>query len=446
MARSGLSVTLLIAALAAASAEGAISPSAQFIVNRDYRRFSTANPLGTIEAKDIDKASGIVPTVSSGLVAWADGRSGTVEIVGRFINDYDAGEFLLSDATDLYQAGNPFVGVDAGGGRRIVYDAAEVGVSFGDFGEIAREGVTKNSTKFLVKRAMLQRSPVFVTSGGQETLAWIHDPQTGSQFNGETNTDIYTAPMVGTPPYAVGTHTNITPNDAPREHLAGDGDYLVWQEMRMHNPIFETSSWDIAVYDLSTGGTQYINGPGVNRNQIRPGVANELMVWMQEEDPAGTGATNIYLQDLASNIGPIALTTHGMAANPAISHTFVNEGGSMVETYFVVWQQYFGQPNDVFYAGGNGQYDKAWDLWGQEIRYDAGAGRWEPYLDPFEIVSDVGRQTNIDIDGLDITWQSQDPGVEDIYVWAPVPEPATMSLLLGGAGVLLLRRRARRTA
>jgi hypothetical protein len=240
---------------------------------------------------------------------------------------------------------------------------------------------------------------------------------------------------------------NITAGSlAPRDHLAASGRYLAWQELVMHNPMTEESSWDIAVYDLSTSSVQYLDGPDAGKNQIAPDICGSLVVWTQEEDPSGTGATNLYFQDLNAAVGPVAITTSGAATHAAISSAMVNEGAGDFLTYFVVWQDHE-QDGDTlaWYPGANGESDFLWDIWGQEIRWDAGSGEWDLYKDAFLIWRADGRQTRPDIDGLDVVWQSQAPDTEDIYVWGPIPEPCTAALLIAGGSALVgLRSRRRR--
>lgn len=445
MARSRmLYVTVVLLVYSGLALGDVISPTAQYIQDRPYQELSTDNPIGTILPGDIEKASGLVPSVGAGLAVWADGRSGEVAIMGFDLTDPAGGEFLISVPKNEWQEGNPFTGFSTAGWQRwTVYDSANVGVAAGDEGDIEGSSLPPAPT-WLVQEPRRQRSPIFTNTMEQTYLSWIDYPGTQSLFPGLPNKDIYTAPVTApiVTPLAM---TNITAGDpAPRESLAGDGRYLTWQEYR-YDEVEDVASWDVVVYDLNTSGFTYIDGPVAGKNQIDPDISGDLLVWTQEEDPAGTGATNIYFQDLSSAFGPIAITTPGnpggdAAAKPAISMAST-EGieAEAMETCFVVWQDHHEDDSLSLYTGGNTEEDYNWDIWAQEIRYIE--GQWLPYLDPFLIRSDAGRQTNPDIDGLDVVWQSQAPGVQDIYVWGPIPEPCTGLVLMLGMPVLLAGRR-----
>ena len=453
MARVGsLLVAFALLVCSGVAQAAVISPDANFIKTRPYEQLSTSNSIGALAPDpnhpEVWKASGIVPSVGYGLVAWADGRSGTVAIIGRDLTKPSESEFLISDETDGWQEGNPFVGAvgsiagnTAPLDRRVVYDAAHVAVSGGDLGDIQGYRDLTSSTAWLYQTTVAkdrQRSPVFtnLSTEGPTVLSWIHYPETEPEYAGYDNTEIYTASFT-TPATNV---QNITPPTlttpaAPRDSLAADGRYLVWQEMRYDGNL-DDISWDVAVYDLVTTGLAYIDAPVAGKNQIHPDVSGDLVVWTQEEDPAVTKATNIFFQDLSSSSGPVAITTTGTAAEAAISEVDGN--------YFVVWQDYRLDGSTTIFPGGNGEPDFNWDIWGQEISIDPNTGDWALHDGgPFLIRADAGRQTNPDIDGLDVVWQSQAPDTEYIYVWGPIPEPCTTLVVAAGAAFLLAMRRKR---
>jgi len=458
MARVGsLLVALALLVCSGVAQAAVISPDANFIKTRPYEQLSTSNSIGALAPDpahpEVWKASGIVPSVGYGLVAWADGRSGTVAIVGRDLTKPSESEFLISDETDGWQEGNPFVGAVGFPGdfaapnllvhdRRVVYDAAHVAVSGGDLGDIQGYSDLTSTTAWLYQTPVAkdrQRSPVFTNVPSLEStvLSWIHYPETPPEYPGYDNTEIYTASFT----IPATNVQNITPPTlttpaGPRDSLAADGRYLVWQEMRYDENLDDTS-WDVAVYDLVTTAFAYIDAPFAGKNQIHPDVSGDLVVWTQEEDPAGTKATNIYFQDLLSSSGPVAITTTGTAAEAAISEVDGN--------YFVVWQDYRLDGSTTIFPGGNGEPDFNWDIWGQEISRDPNTCEWALHDGgPFLIRADAGRQTNPDIHGLDVVWQSQAPDTEYIYVWGPViPEPCTALVVAAGAAFLLAMRRKR---
>jgi hypothetical protein len=413
-----------------------------YLQTRPYKQLSTENPIGTIAAGDIEKASGIVPRVHMGLVAWADGRSGEVAIMGYDLI-VDSGEFLISQEKNGWQEGNPYVGYNAPQQSRwVVYDTVNTGVGGGDQGNI-ESSILPPAPTSEVTTAGRQLTPVTTNVGLNDrtsTLAWVNFTETPSDFPGYFNTEVFVRDAYNQADPPVEITAGV---DAPRAALNAEGNYLVWQELRLDEVNF-VSSWDVVVYDLTNPGASYFDGTAPGLNQIEPDVSGRLMVYTQEEDPAGTGATNVYFQDLQSGIGPLAVTVHGAARQPAISRAVVNEGEGDFETYFVVWQDHNTDPTQSFFAGGNGENDFNWDIWAQEIRLNTGTGEYELHLDPFLIWSADGRQTLPDIDGLDIVWQSQAPNVEDIYVWGPpIPEPATFLVLVMGGTALLARRRAK---
>ena len=455
MARLGLILAGCVSLLFSGLAQADISPTAEFIKTRPYSELNTDNPIGAIVAGDIDKASGIVASVGNGLVAWADGRGGEVVIMGRDLTDVAGSEFLISVPKNQWQEDNPFVGWNTAGAYRwVVYDTNNTGVAGGDPGNI--EGAPPPTA--LATPALRQLSPVISNLPQQDRVSWIHDYGTASAFP-EPDTDIYTVtvtnPIVSPLPGAV----NITSNPAPRDSLAAGGNYLVWQEMRsVGTPPLATTSWDIAVYDFSNPGVSYIDAPTVGLNQVDPDVSGHLVVWTEIEDYETDGSvktSNIYFQDLTAAVGPLAVTTTGSAAEAAISLVDLDgfDGdGVRVEfaidgptgSYFVVWQDHREDGSKSNFPTGNGEDDYNWDIWGQEIRYDGAASRWDLYKDPFFIndAKAAGRQTLPDIDGITVVWQSQAPNVEDIYVWGPViPEPCTLFVLAGGTVVLLAKRR-----
>lgn len=442
MARSATLPAAIAVLVLSGFAQADISPTAQFIQTMPYQQLSSENPIGPILPADIEKASGIVPSVGAGLAIWADGRSGEVAIMGFDLTNPAAGEFLISVPKNQWQEGNPFAGFSAASGSRwAVYDSANVGVAGGDPGNIEGSHLPPAPT-WLVQQPRRQRSPVFTNASVQTHLSWMDYPGTQSQFP-DANIDIYTA-AIAEPIVTPLAMTNVTAGmPAPRDCLAGDGRYLVWQELR-YDEGADLTSWDVVVHDLQTSGFTYLDGPVAGRNQIAPDVSGDLVVWTQEEDPAGTGVTNVYFQGLGSAAGPAAITsftTSGGAAKAAISKVALPGRATTGESYFVVWQQR--DDTTSWYPGGNGETDYNWDIWAQEIRFDGGTGEWALYKDPFLIRSDPGRQTNPDIDGLDVVWQSQAPDVEDIYVWGPIPEPCTGLVLVAGTLVLLARRRRR---
>lgn len=460
MLRSGLLIAFAVVLLCSSTVQADTSAIADYIRTRAYCELSTSNTIGSIEANDIDKASGLIPSIYAGLVVWADGRSGRIAIMGYDLTDPNnivapsKGEFLISNETDGWQENNPFAGYSSVGGYRyVVYDAVDVSSPTGDLGNIQGSRATPAPT-WLVQNPLRQQTPVLTNvTSSQTVLAWIHQPGTVSDLDDYPNTDIYAGTLTSPVTSPVPGMTNLTAGmAAPRDHLAADGRRLAWQELR-YDESADVKSWDLVVYDL--GGTyadpnlrfRYVNGTDSTKNQITPDLSGNLLAWAQEEDPSGTGATNIYFQDLASSVGPMAVTTTGTAANPAIS-TFQaltsdgNEVMTLIDVAFLVWQDHRGDGNTMsFFAGGNGETDYNWDIWAQELRITV--GEWALYKDAFLIPADtLGRQTNPDIYGLDVCWQSQDPGVEDIYVWGPlaVPEPGTILFLAAGA-VLLCRGR-----
>lgn len=467
MARVGsLVVALGLLVYSGVAQAGVLSSDADLIQNRPYEELSTSNSIGALvpdpNHPEVWKASGIVPSVGHGLVAWADGRSGMVAIMGRDLTKPSETEFLISDETDGWQEGNPFVGAVGFSGnftarntlalavdRRVVYDAAHVAVSGGDLGDIQGYSDLTSTTAWLYQTTVAkdrQRSPVFTNVSSLEStvLSWIHYPETPPEYPGYDNTEIYTASFT-IPATNVQNITPVAPATpaAPRDSLAADGRYLVWQEMRYDDNL-EKTSWDVAVYDLVTTALAYIDAPVAGENQIDPDVSGDLVVWTQEEDPAGTKATNIYFQDLSSGIGPVAITTTGTAAEAAISKTDGN--------YFVVWQDYRLDGSTTIFPGGHGEPDFNWDIWGREISIDSNTGEWALHSGgPFLIHPDgngnpdPGRQTNPDIDGLkNVVWQSQAPDTNYIYVWGPIPEPCTALVVTAGAAFLLVMRRKRR--
>lgn len=439
----GVSVLLVISGVVQATP---LSPTANFIKTRPYQQLSTKDPIGTILVGDIDKASGIIPSVGSGLVVWADGRGGRVGIMGYDLTDTARGEFLISDETDDWQEGNPFAGYNGVGGYRwTVYDAAEVTTGSGDTGDIQGSNITPAPT-WLFQGVRRQRSPVFTNvpiPASITVLSWMDYPGSVSDFVGHENTDIYTATVnepIATPLPGLKNITLGKP--APRDSLAADGRYLTWQELR-YDDLTEITHWDVVVYDL--GGTyasddlrfRTIDAPVAGRNQIAPDISGDLVVFTQVEDPSGLiHPTNIYFQDLSSVAGAVAITTTGTATNAAISRKDGN--------YFVVWQDYRLDPSTTTFPGGNTEDDFNWDIWGQEISIDSN-GDWALHGGgPFLIRADAGRQTNPDIDGVDVVWQTQAPATEDIYVWGPIPEPCTALVVAAAAPFVLAVRRKRR--
>jgi len=466
MARFSILITGLALLLCSGFAQADLSPTAEFIKTRPYMELSTKNAISPILPGEIEKASGIVASVANGLVAWSDGRGGEKVIMGFDLTNPAGGEFFISVPRDSWQEGNPFVGRHSpAASRYVVYDTANTGVAAGDPGDIEGSNLTLNSA--LATPALTQRSPVVTNASAQDYVCWIDDPGTASSFPGHNNTEIYAAPFPSPFATPLASAANITNNPAPRDSLAASGNYLVWQELRSVGSFpAQTTSWDIAVYDFSSPGVSYIDGPTAGNNQITPDVAGNLVVWTEVEafDTEGNpDTTNIYFQDLTSAAGPVAITTSGAAAEPAISKTAANnfvlngdndnhvavENSAAPTSYFVVWQDHAGDSSKSVYKGGTGHdvEDYNWDIWGQEIRFDAGKGEWDLYKDPFDILDAVaaGRQTLPDIGGLDVVWQSQDPLSSDIYVWGPVPEPSSLILLAcGGLGMLRKRRRTSR--
>ncbi len=460
MARTGALSTAIAVLVFSSLAQADISPTATFIKTRPYQQLSSEDwlPLNaddpTIDGpEDIDKASGIIPSVGKGRVVWADGRTGNVVTMGYDLVT-DSGEFLVSKGNplaDAWQEGNPFVGVDAAGAHRTVYDATQVGVPSADPGDI-QAGVPNppppappGSTAWVVQTPVTltpQLTPVFTNLPQQTLVSWINHPGTPSKWPGYANTEIYRATFT-TPA------TNIMPVTttlAPRDNLEGDGKYLVWQELVEHDWMTQQSSWDIVVYDCLALSFRYIDGPAAtHKNQIDPDVSGRLVVFTQEEDPSGTGSTNVYFLDLASpgGAGPVPITTSGAAARAAISKATNDDDGN----YFVVWQNIpTDDPDEDFFPShpvGHGEWDFNWDIWAQEIQIGA-SGEYELHKDAFVIRADPGRQTHPDIDGLDVVWQTQAPDDAYIYVWGPIPEPCTVLVLAAGMPFLLGGRRRRR--
>lgn len=162
MARGTLRMVIVLLSWSGIAHAGTISATAQYIKDRPYQEISTANPIGSILSGDIEKASGIIPSVGRGLVAWADGRGGMVAIIGRDLTDPPGSEFLISDETDGWQEGNPFAGVigaPSSGDRRVVYDAANVAVTSGDLGDIQGYTHLSSSTAWLHQASGLHALP-----------------------------------------------------------------------------------------------------------------------------------------------------------------------------------------------------------------------------------------------------------------------------------------------
>jgi len=444
----GVSILLVVSGVV----QGAVlSPDANFIKTREYLQFSTGNSIGPLapdpNEPDVWKANGTLPSIGHGLAVWEDGRSGRQSVMGYVLTD--PGEFLISDATDAWQEGNPFAGWNAAGGYVwSVYDADKVGPPVGDFGDIQGSNTLPDPT-WLVQETRRQRSPVFsnVPSPALTILSWIDHPETAPVLGGKDNIDIWTIPVPPSPtfPLTVGAVHITAGKPAPRDALAGDGRYLTWQEFREDANTLLTS-WDIVVYDL--GGT-YPDAndrfrcidkfPDVLKHQTVPDISGDLLVFTQTEDPAGLSPpTNIYFLDLSDpNSVPVAITTTGTATNAAISYKDGN--------YFVVWQDY--RLDGGMYDFTGFETDHNWDIWGQEISIDSN-GDWALHDGgPFLIRGDdgnvVGRQYFPDIDGLDVVWQVQDAGAGEVYVWGPVPEPCTAIVVGITASFLLAARRKR---
>ncbi|MCY2924652.1 MAG: PEP-CTERM sorting domain-containing protein [Planctomycetota bacterium] len=469
MARTICIVALCLLVMCSSAAQAALISSVGLdIQSRPYRALSTKLDVGSVIVESahaaVWKASGIVPTVANGLVAWADGRAGEVTIMGfdliaplNIATPTRNGEFLISQFSNDWQEGNPFVGKDAVNNKRaVVYDTVQL--SAADLGNI--EGSNPPSAPGqVIWTAGRQLTPVLVnptaTSVSQNVVGWINYPTGAGQTNGLDNNEIWIKPTAGAvpPPAALTGATNITPNSPNRrEHLAGNGNTPVWQEFRS---VGAYMPWAIAAYNRGPNTTTYFDPPAdpttgqPTKNFTQPDVCGNLLVYTQEENPAAAGNnplllhTNIYFRDLAnSSAGAIAITTQGTAEKPAISKTTTVVNGQPIDCYVVVWQDHRTDATTSSFPGGNGETDYNWDIWGQEIRFNAGTGQYALFMDPFLIRSDVGRQTNVDIDGRDVVWQSQAPGSQDIYVWgAIVPEPCTLGLVLAGAGLSVLRRR-----
>ena len=481
MARQGFICAAFAVVLCSGLAQAGPTPTEiirdgpyQQLSSRDWEPFFPDNPL--IDGpEDVSKASGVIPSVGSGRVVWEDGRTGNTVIMGFDLTTPNTSpswqkEFLVSvgnPSTDNWQEGNPFVGMAAPQREtlvhRTVYDAFEYGVPSADPGDI-QAGIPNEPppgpgfpapNTWLIQTGAQQRSPIFVNKApGHTVLSWIHYPGTQSPFPSYPDTEIYIADYDNPGPTAALLTDPTAPqfDPAPRDSLAGDGRFLVWQEGRVHSPITQEYSWDVVVHDLTAplgaANPLYIDGPaGTHKNQIDPDVSGRIVVWTQEEDPSGTEATNLYFQDLESNNGPVAITTLGTAAKAAVSMVTDEDGD-----YFVVWQDYRHDLVKSFFTPGplgNGVWDYNWDIWAQKIEVGQ-SGEYE-LLDPaFKITaaSRLGRQTNPDIDGLDVVWQTQENQIVGeehyIYVWGPVPEPCTVLLVMMGAPVLLARRRRKR--
>jgi hypothetical protein len=437
---------------------GGISTSAEFIRDRMYQPLSSKD-LSEVPVPvdpNLVKASGVVPSISQKMVAWADGRTGTVGIWGYDLEDLPRGEFIVSDTTaaDNYQEGNPFVsgGATNGGGAPrptaastavVVYDGAQInsGTEPGNCFFATDPGASPWSYNTATTASLTQRCPVL--TGG--LVAWVDDRNDAAtppmdRFPGNPNTDIYAQQVDPTTGALIGGEIVISASTAPQDYLAADNGVLVWQELRRSTaPFSGDSSWDVVGYDVATAShfdviDDTTSGPA--KNQIHPDISGNLVVWTQEEDPAGTGATNIYVASLLDpNAAPIPVTTTGTAARAAVS---MGASGN-----FVVWQDYRRDTTKINYLGGNGELDYQWDIWCQEVAADGTL-----LGDAFMINGDPGRQTNPDICGLDVVWQTQGlvdgaTGSEDIYVIGPIPEPSVAVLLLSGAALLVARRRRR---
>lgn len=435
----GVSVLVLVSGVVHAAV---LSPDATFIRDREYQVLNTDDSIGPLDANAFPstwKANGTLPSIGSGLVVWEDGRSGKQSVMGFVLAS--PGEFLISDANDVWQEGNPFAGYNAAGGYVwTVYDAGDVEGAT-DHGDIQGSAIPP-SPDWLVQESMRQQSPVFTNYDGGEfpvtDLIWLHDPLT-SGLNGLPNIDIYKAGVPGgvLPSPLAGALDHITVgNAAPRDNLAADGRYITWQEFREDAATLNTS-WDIVVYDLIDANFRYIDGPvggptGL-KDLIDPDISGDLVVFTQVDDPTeASKTTNIHFLDLSDpNSVSVAVTTSGTADRAAISR---HDGN-----YFVVWQERGAGESDFT---GN-ETDFNWDIWGQEITLDG--FDWVLHDGgPFLIRSDVGRQYFPDIDGLDVVWQSQDPDVGEVYVWGPVPEPCTAIAFGLVAPFLLAARRKRR--
>jgi len=440
-----------------AIAQGGISTSAEFIRDREYHTLSSKDisQVPVPVDSNLVKASGIVPSVYDGLVAWADGRTGVVGIWGYELMNLPRDEFIVSDttATDGFQEGNPYVsaygaidsrdGIPALAspvGPVVVYDGAQIsgGVEPGNVFFANDSGVSPWNYYVATGQPLTQRSPV-CTNG---MVAWVDDRNDAAtppldRFTGIPNTDIYAQQVDPATGATIGPEITISTSYAPQDRLAADNGVLVWQELRRSTvPFSGVSSWDIAGYAFGSGHFDVIDDTtsGPAKNQIDPDISGNLVVWTQEEDPSGTGATNIYIKSLLDpNSAPIPVTDTGTGARAAVS---MGPDG-----HFVVWQDYRLDTTMITYLGGNTESDYQWDIWGQEV--DANGTL---IGDAFLINGDPGRQTNPDIYGLDVVWQTQGlvspaVGSEDIYVIGPVPEPVTVVLLLVGAPLLLVRRR-----
>jgi beta propeller repeat protein len=71
--------------------------------------------------------------------------------------------------------------------------------------------------------------------------------------------------------------TQITNNNLQDNNPRIDGNYIVWQYVNPDNDTF-----DIALYDLSTGTTDYLN-PSTSQD-LSPMIEGNYVVWTQEQD------------------------------------------------------------------------------------------------------------------------------------------------------------------
>ncbi len=435
---------------------------------RTYHVLSTENPslagLSQPTTGAVAKASGIVPKIDNGLVAWADGRNGNAVICGYRLDNIITGEFLVSNGDTSWQEGNPYVGSGI-----IVHDSIHSSSAGGDPGNIdsatstnwsvaspAHQNIYSDPTdKYIQNSSAIGGINSQIQGPDYAYVAWVDYRNTGTPVPAGvsgTNTDIFYQRVDVTS----GSPIDPTPQSilsiVPQNGLAMDGNLLAYTESRQSG-VFADYKTQIAVHDLASNSEVAWLGDRA-KNCHDADIAGNMVVWTQNEATGDDPLMNIYMQSLVSGSSLIQITTHGRADKAAISSFMDGDE----ERFLVVWQQYeAGDAGDTDYnmIGGYTEKDHEWDIWCQEVSGDGSligsAFLVNTAVDNLLHGPQSGRQTNPDIDGLDIVWQTQgldvnSEDVENIYVVGPmiVPEPTTMLLLLAGLPAVLGLRRNRK--
>ena len=176
------------------------------------------------------------------------------------------------------------------------------------------------------------------------------------------------------------------------------GNVVVWQDWR-------NSNWDIYGYNLSTS-TEFNVCMNLH-DQVKPAIMGDVVVWEDYRN----GNWDIYGYDLIAG-EEFPICTSG-----------ANQHHPNVNGNIVVWVD-----ESLLYLGGS-----LGDIFG----YDLIEGK------EFFICATGWEQNYPDISGDTVVWQDYRNGNFDIY-YAIIPEPATLSLLVLGSSVLLLRGRRRK--